>query len=131
MVIILELSSILTSYFFISGVSLLLMTLRSLKMVDFQRHLDLTVRTLARSSLDLAHFLVIFFISLFLSTMTGHLMLGASEENLSSFDKGFNFHFEMMLGSSLDVLARLFADKSVIRGDIEYATLVSKANLAR
>ena len=124
MVIILELSSILTSYFFISGVSLLLMTLRSLKMVDFQRHLDLTVRTLARSSLDLAHFLVIFFISLFLSTMTGHLMLGASEENLSSFDKGFNFHFEMMLGSSLDVLARLFADKSVIRGDIEYATLV-------
>ena len=124
MVVILELSDILTSYFFISGVSLLLMTLRSLKMVDFQRHLDLTTRTLSRSGLDLAHFLIIFFISLFLSTMTGHVMLGSSEENLSSFDKGFNFHFEMMLGSSLDVLARLFADKSVVRGDIEYATLV-------
>ena len=45
-------------------------------MVDFQRHLDLTVRTLSRSSLDLVHFLIIFFITLGLSTMVGHLMLG-------------------------------------------------------
>ena len=123
MMTILQLSDILTSYFTISGISLLLMVLRSLKMVDFQRHLDLTVRTLSRSSLDLLHFLIIFFISLFLSTMIGHVMLGTTEEALSSFDKGFNFHFEMMLGSSLDIVGRLFADRSVIRGNVEYATL--------
>ena len=63
MMTILQLSDILTSYFTISGISLLLMVARSLKMVDFQRHLDLTVRTLSRSSLDLLHFLIIFFIS--------------------------------------------------------------------
>jgi hypothetical protein len=123
MMTILQLSDILTSYFSISGISLLLMVLRSLKMVDFQRHLDLTVRTLSRSSLDLLHFLIIFFISLFLSTMIGHVMLGTTEESLSSFDKGFNFHFEMMLGSSLDVVGRLFSDRSVVRGNVEYATL--------
>jgi Polycystin cation channel. len=123
MTTILQLSDILTSYFTISGISLLLMVARSLKMVDFQRHLDLTVRTLSRSSLDLLHFLIIFFISLFLSTMIGHVMLGTTEEALSSFDKGFNFHFEMMLGSSLDVVGRLFSDRSVVRGNEEYATL--------
>ena len=123
MMTILQLSDILTSYFTISGISLLLMVARSLKMVDFQRHLDLTVRTLSRSSLDLLHFLIIFFISLFLSTMIGHVMLGTTEEALSSFDKGFNFHFEMMLGSSLDVVGRLFSDRSVVRGNVEYATL--------
>ena len=73
------------------GVSLLLMVARSLKMVDFQRHLDLTVRTLSRSSLDLVHFLIIFFITLGMSTMVGHLMLGPTRR-LSNLDLGFNFH---------------------------------------
>ena len=118
-----HLSDLLTLYFFVSGVSLLLMVARSLKMVDFQRHLDLTVRTLSRSSLDLVHFLIIFFITLGMSTMVGHLMLGPNEEALSNLDLGFNFHFELMLGSSIDILAKLFADRTIVRSDVEYFAL--------
>ena len=65
-----ELSGLLTFYFCVSGMSLLLMIARSLKLVDFQRHLDLTVRTLSRSSLDLLHFIIIFFITLLLRSVT-------------------------------------------------------------
>ena len=93
-------------------------------MVDFQRHLDLTVRTLSRSSLDLLHFIIIFFITLLLSMMMGHLMVGPTEESLSRLDLAFNLHFEFILGSSLDILAKLFTDRSIVRSEIEYAALV-------
>ena len=124
MMVIQELADLLTFYFAISGISLLLMVFRSLKFVDFQRHLDLTVRTLSRSALDLFHFLVILWITLGLSTMVGHLMLGSTEQALSTLDKGFNFHFELMLGSSIEILAGLFTNKSIVRSDVEYFALV-------
>lgn len=119
-----ELSSLLTFYFCVTGMSLLVMIARSLKLVDFQRHLDLTVRTLSRSSLDLLHFIIIFFITLLLSMMMGHLMVGPTEESLSRLDLAFNLHFEFILGSSLDILAKLFTDRSIVRSEIEYAALV-------
>lgn len=119
-----ELSGLLTFYFCVSGMSLLLMIARSLKLVDFQRHLDLTVRTLSRSSLDLLHFIIIFFITLLLSMMIGHLMVGPTEQALSRLDLAFNLHFEFILGSSLDILAKLFTDKSIVRSGTEYFALV-------
>ena len=55
--------------------------------------------------------------------MVGHLMLGPNEEALSNLDLGFNFHFELMLGSSIDILAKLFADRTIVRSDVEYFAL--------
>jgi hypothetical protein len=119
-----ELSDLLTLYFCTTGISLLLMIARSLKMVDFQRHLDLTVRTLERSGVDLIHFLVIFFYTLLCSSMVGIVMIGSMEESLSTFEKAFNFHFELLIGESVGILAALFADGSVVRSEAEYFTLV-------
>uniref|UniRef100_A0A7S0X414 Polycystin cation channel PKD1/PKD2 domain-containing protein n=1 Tax=Mantoniella antarctica TaxID=81844 RepID=A0A7S0X414_9CHLO len=119
-----DLSDLLTLYFSITGIAMMLMIARSLKLLDFQRHLDLTVRTLSRSGQDLIHFSLIFTCTLLSSSMVGLVMIGSLEESLSTLDKAFNFHFELILGSSFEVLARLFNDSSVVRTPAEYFTLV-------
>ena len=52
------------------------MVARVLKLFEFQKHLDLTVKTLGRSVQDLMHFMLIFFSTIFASAMLAHLMLG-------------------------------------------------------
>lgn len=119
-----ELSDLLTLYFTLTGISLLLMIARSLKMLHFQRHLDLTVRTLNRSGLDLIHFMLIFLYTLLCSSMVAIVMLGSTNESFSTIDKAFNFHFELIIGEGIDVFSELFAGRTVVRSEIEYFTLV-------
>ena len=111
-----ELSNLSTTYFCVTGVSFLFMIARALKFVKFQRHLDLTVRTLSRASLDLAHFLVVMFISLTCMMMIGHVIVGARVEYLSTLSEAFNFHFEMLsVGEGVEKLGALFVDENEVR----------------
>jgi hypothetical protein len=119
-----DLSNFLTLYFCVQGVALLLMVVRVLKLLEFQKHLGLTVKTLCRSGIDLVHFMFIFLYTLVCSAMVAHLMLGSLDESFATISAAFNFHFEIILGESVGVFAALLTDKSVVRTDIEYATLV-------
>jgi len=39
-------------------------------------------------------------------------------------EAAFNFHFEIILGESVSVFADLLTDTTVVRSEVEYATLV-------
>jgi hypothetical protein len=119
-----ELSDFLVLYFCVQGIALLLMVARLLKLFDFQKHLDITVKTLARSGIDILHFMLIFFYTLVCTSMVAHLMLGSMYESFATVEQAFNFHFEIIIGESVDVFADLLTDRSVVRTDIEYVTLV-------
>jgi len=73
---------------FCQGIALLLMVARVLKLFEFQKHLDLTVKTLGRSVQDLMHFMLIFFCTIFASAMLAHLMLGSMNESFATLQAG-------------------------------------------
>ena len=64
------------------------MVARLLKLFEFQKHLNLTVKTLARSGQDLMHFMLIFLYTIFCSAMLAHLMLGAMNESFATLQVG-------------------------------------------
>jgi hypothetical protein len=119
-----DLSDFITLYFCVQGLVLLLMVVQLLKLFEFQKHLNITSKTLSRAGPDLLHFMVIFFFTLTCSAMVAHLMLGSLEETFSTITNAFNFHFEIILGESLGIFAALLTNKSVVRTTLEDFTLV-------
>ena len=118
------LSETLTLYFFLQGISMLLMLARTLKQMDFQRHLALTGRTVARCAKDLVHFAFVFMLCLGFSAFIGHILIGPTFERMSSlYDTFFFFHFEILIGEGVELFGMLFNDKTVVRSYPEHLGL--------
>ena len=119
-----ELSGFLNLYFCTQGLVMLLMIVQILKLTAFQKHLDITVKTLYLAGPELMNLLVVFGYTLLCSAMVAHIMLGSLEESFATLTSAFNFHFEIILHESIGVFSALLTDKSIVRTDVEYATLV-------
>jgi len=65
------------TYLSMSGVIVMLLILRLLKLLDFQPRLGLVTRTLARAAADLSHFSMLFVAVVGGFSITGHVLFGS------------------------------------------------------
>ena len=64
----------------ITGINLILLFVRFLLLLKFQPRLAIITKTLERASVDVAHFLMIYFVLLAIAAVLGNAMFGASVE---------------------------------------------------
>jgi len=91
--------------------SVILMTLRVIKLLDFQPRLGLVTRTLAHAAVDLAHFFLVFLLVHCAYAMVGYISFGSSIAKMASFSKASMTLMEVLLGDT-DVLTDLMQLKN-------------------
>mmetsp|Transcript_38784 Transcript_38784/g.53872 ORF Transcript_38784/g.53872 Transcript_38784/m.53872 type:complete len:1579 (-) Transcript_38784:245-4981(-) len=102
----------LSEYMTLSGINIILMIARSLKLMDFQPRLGIVTKTLSRAASDILHFMVVFGVVFMGYVMMGTLVFGYKIEEFSSLEKSLRTCFETLLGeigwnSNLQVLEGL------------------------
>ncbi|CAL6334797.1 unnamed protein product [Bathycoccus prasinos] len=88
------------AYNLIIGINLLLLFVRFLLLLKFQPRLGIITKTLERASLDVIHFLMIYFILLAMAAVLGHTIFGASIECVSSVTRAFELLFLLLIGAT-------------------------------
>ena len=97
----LEMKSLVTyfqMYMTLSGINIILMLGRILKLMDFQPRLGVITRTLALATADLAHFFVIFALVFVGYAFIGHVIFGYASEHFSDMTSSINSLFMNLLG---------------------------------
>jgi len=89
---------ILAFYMTLSGINIILMISRSLKLMDFQPRLGIVTKTLARASSDILHFMVVFGVVFMGYVMMGTLVFGYKIKEFSSLSRSLRTCFETLLG---------------------------------
>ena len=88
------------AYNLITGINLLLLFIRFLLLLKFQPRLAIITHTLERASLDVFHFLFVFFALLAMASVLGNTMFGASIESVSSIPMAFELLFLLLIGAT-------------------------------
>lgn len=117
------LSNALSLYMSGSAVSLVLLVLRVLKMLDFQKRMGLVTRTLANASSDLAHFMVLFMIVFIVYSALAHIIFGSSIIGFSTFARALNTNFSILLGE-IGVQEELFMHNSTFAAAVYYFSFI-------
>jgi len=81
------------TYNTITGIVLILLFIRFLLLLKFQPRLAIITKVLERASVDVAHFLMIYFVLLAMAATLGNAMFGASIECVSSVPRAFELLF--------------------------------------
>jgi len=89
---------ILAFYMTLSGINIILMISRSLKLMDFQPRLGIVTKTLARAASDILHFMVVFGVVFMGYVMMGTLVFGYKIKEFSSLSRSLRTCFETLLG---------------------------------
>ena len=93
-----QLVDYLQTYMTLSGINIILMLLRILKLMDFQPRLGVITHTLALASPDLMHFFVIF-ITIFMGyAFIGHVIFGYTSSHFADMTASVNSLFQNLLG---------------------------------
>ena len=82
----------------LSGINIILMIGRSLKLMDFQPRLGIVTKTLARAASDILHFMVVFGVVFMGYVMMGTLVFGYKIKEFSSLSRSLRTCFETLLG---------------------------------
>jgi hypothetical protein len=88
----------LSEYMTLSGINIILMIARSLKLMDFQPRLGIVTKTLALAASDILHFMVVFGVVFMGYVMMGTLVFGYKIEEFSSLKHSTITCFETLLG---------------------------------
>jgi len=88
----------LSQYMTLSGINIILMIARSLKLMDFQPRLGIVTKTLALAASDICHFLVVFGVVFMGYVMMGTLVFGYKVEQFSTLMRSLTTCFETLLG---------------------------------
>eukprot|EP00238_Polyblepharides_amylifera_P010194 CAMPEP_0196599430 /NCGR_PEP_ID=MMETSP1081-20130531/94852_1 /TAXON_ID=36882 /ORGANISM="Pyramimonas amylifera, Strain CCMP720" /LENGTH=1166 /DNA_ID=CAMNT_0041925201 /DNA_START=11 /DNA_END=3511 /DNA_ORIENTATION=+ len=88
----------LSEYMTLSGINIILMISRCLKLMDFQPRLGIVTKTLSRAASDILHFMVVFGVVFMGYVMMGTLVFGYKIEEFSSLEKSLRTCFETLLG---------------------------------
>ena len=88
------------TYSSITGINLILLFVRFLLLLKFQPRLAIITKTLERASVDVAHFLMIYFVLLAIAAVLGNAMFGASVECVSSVPRAFELLFLLLIGAT-------------------------------
>jgi hypothetical protein len=89
-----------TQYAATSTLSLMIMTLRLIKMLDFQPRMDLVTRTMAAAANDLGHFFGLFALVFLGFSTIAYMNFGRSIESFSSIGWSSDTCFRLMLGDT-------------------------------
>mmetsp|Transcript_39231 Transcript_39231/g.47511 ORF Transcript_39231/g.47511 Transcript_39231/m.47511 type:complete len:1596 (-) Transcript_39231:688-5475(-) len=93
-----KLGTTLSSYMTLSGINIIMMIVRSLKLMDFQPRLGIVTKTLTLAASDILHFMVVFGVVFMGYVMMGTLVFGYKIEAFSSLEKSVRTCFETLLG---------------------------------
>lgn len=88
----------LSQYMTLSGINIILMIARSLKLMDFQPRLGIVTKTLTLAASDILHFLVVFGVVFMGYVMMGTLVFGYKIEAFSTLMRSLTTCFETLLG---------------------------------
>ncbi|CCO20789.1 predicted protein [Bathycoccus prasinos] len=88
------------TYNTITGIVLILLFIRFLLLLKFQPRLAIITKVLERASVDVAHFLMIYFVLLAMAATLGNAMFGASIECVSSVPRAFELLFLLLIGAT-------------------------------
>eukprot|EP00937_MAST-01D_sp_MAST-1D-sp2_P002244 g2244.t1 len=98
-----DMNALMARYTALNVVSVILMTLRVIKLLDFQPRLGLVTRTLAKAALDLCHFFSVFLIVLCTYAFVGHISFGSTLLSFSTFGRAVATMSEILLGEVDDI----------------------------
>eukprot|EP00798_Chlamydomonas_sp_ICE-L_P027239 gene27239-2493_t len=87
-------------YISLNSISILLLIARLHILIAFQAQLGLISRTLVAAASDLAHFVGVALVILFLLAAMAHVVFGASMDAFNSMDYSIRTCFEMLLGNT-------------------------------
>jgi hypothetical protein len=93
-----DLVTYLQLYMTLSGINIILMLARILKLMDFQPRLGVITHTLALATADLMHFFVIFIMIFMGYAFIGHVIFGYASEHFSDMTASVNSLFQNLLG---------------------------------
>eukprot|EP00937_MAST-01D_sp_MAST-1D-sp2_P002085 g2085.t1 len=93
-----EMNTLMSRYVALNVVSVILMTARVIKLLDFQPRLGLVTRTLAVAALDLCHFFLVFVLVLCSYGYIGHISFGPTLKRFSSFGLAISTLVAVLLG---------------------------------
>jgi len=93
-----DLVTYLQLYMTLSGINIILMLARILKLMDFQPRLGVITHTLALATADLMHFFVIFFMIFMGYAFIGHVIFGYASVHFSDMTASVNSLFQNLLG---------------------------------
>ena len=88
------------AYNLITGINLLIMFVRFLLLLKFQPRLAIITRTLERASVDVFHFLFMYFVLMIMASVLGNTMFGHSIECVSSIPSAFELLFLLLIGAT-------------------------------
>jgi hypothetical protein len=88
----------LQSYMAVSGINIILLMLRVLKLMDFQPRLGVITHTLGLAAPDLIHFFTIFMMVFTGFAFIGHVIFGFGSVYFSTFEESFHTLFKNLLG---------------------------------
>ena len=88
------------AYNLITGINLLIMFVRFLLLLKFQPRLAIITRTLERASVDVFHFLFMYFVLMIMASVLGNTMFGHSIECVSSVPSAFELLFLLLIGAT-------------------------------
>ena len=88
----------LQSYMALSGINIILLMLRILKLMDFQPRLGVITHTLGLAAPDLMHFFTIFMMVFTGFAFIGHVIFGFGSVYFSTFEQSFHTLFKNLLG---------------------------------
>jgi hypothetical protein len=88
----------LQSYMAVSGINIILLMLRILKLMDFQPRLGVITHTLGLAAPDLIHFFTIFMMVFTGFAFIGHVIFGFGSVYFSTFEESFHTLFKNLLG---------------------------------
>eukprot|EP00937_MAST-01D_sp_MAST-1D-sp2_P003230 g3230.t1 len=98
-----SMNALMARYTALNVVSVILMTLRVIKLLDFQARLGLVTRTLAKAAMDLCHFFSVFVLVLCTYAFVGHISFGSTLRSFSTFGRAVATLSEILLGEVEDV----------------------------
>ena len=93
-----SLVTFLQSYMAVSGINIILLMLRILKLMDFQPRLGVITHTLGLAAPDLMHFFTIFMMVFTGFAFIGHVIFGFGSVYFSTFEESFHTLFKNLLG---------------------------------
>lgn len=107
-----QMSTKMLDYMALNGIALIMVVLRVLKVLDFQKRMGLVTRTIANASTDLAHFAVLFSCIFALYSALAYITFGSSIIGFSTIPRSFNTCFSILLGE-ITVVEELFMHPSI------------------
>lgn len=111
------------TYTAMNVLSVILMTMRALKLLDFQPRLGLVTRTLSKAFVDLIHFFLVFALVLASYAVVGFVSFGSEIERFASFERAISTLVELMLGDT-DVLVDLSRSASPASGILYFWSFI-------